>query len=1406
MNAPPAYFEPIRQRAASQWDQLERDRELAGPWHQLFKQVQSPRHILSELLQNADDAGASEAAVQIKDHNFIFTHNGEDFTEEHFASLCRFGYSNKRALHTIGFRGIGFKSTFSVGGTVSLRTPTLSVAFEWQRFTEPRWINEGCAGVENTEVRILISDEYREREVEKNLQDWKDSPVSLLFFRHIRRLQIGDHEVHWGSLGPGPVSDTEWMALHDNPDHAILVARSEPEPFPHEALLEIRQERLLGDDQDAEFPPSRVEIVLSAKGRLYVVLPTGVETKLPFACNAPFIQDPARLKIKDPETSPTNRWLLERIGTLASSVMLRWLGQESESVIERSRAYGLLPDVDREDNTLEGTCAATVEQAFDEALGESPFLLTIAGKLEPLKKAVILPEKLFEVWQEEHVSTLFDSGGRPALSRHICALDRKKLHHWGVVERITKENILAVLQTKHLPKPESWVRLLKLWVYIAPDMTGWRMSSTRSKLRIVPVQGKNVLYAADDVVRLGEKRLLRSDDDWKFLSEHLLVLNPNWPGFLGDQRRSAEDKQQNDAIEEIEAAHKVLEAIGLKEASDAGKVIERVATAFFDHESIALSDCIRLAQIAAKLSTTTGGGFRFAARDCKLRSRAHVVLYDRDGELEDLLPEAWCTGHLLHPDYGETFECCTEEEWHHWISTGRAGLHTFPPLVERESNVWGRPAIESELRKRGFKGKPHYRYVTDEFLIKDWDFEESHWHHWSALSTNDQTVWGRVGDRILTQTQNFWLNARSARVFQVATTGNTQTVTDEPLLPGWVLRLRELSCLPDTRGFYRKPADLLRRTQKTEALIDVEPIVDHGLDTEANRPLLDLLGVGDTPTGPDRLLERLRALAKADKAPIPEIEKWYRRLDQIAESCSPHDLQKIKLAFRNEKLILATDGSWNCSSGIFLTSDEDDAPGAPAVRASVAELALWQAVDVAERPSAELAIKWLQKLPSGEVLSKDDSRRVRSLIARHPQRIWDECGHWINLAGEWTPVETLAYALAMQSLVPWKHLHEWVKQRTADLQPLVREITNEPPFSSLPHLSGQIEDRFDRGSVRQGRALRMPWMSCFGSALRRVRFDDPFETSRVRGLATRLVATEWCTTPNLEIIPYLDGTPAGTPRRTEVVWIGNTLYVDDLPNAKLARVVPVKLASEFGRSDVEGALHYCFGRSPEQITEYLEKNFKVEALDQAEPQADDETPADDASTDQNEYQSRPFDESELGEREPVEADEAAESSSLGDGEEADLDVDRGWGDLTDEGKTVRRPRDQQPARPDIIERFASSQGFRKDSDDRFFHSDGSWIGKISGERFPWERRTATGNLVRRYWPREHCLQKAPLQLEADIWGLIEKFPDDYALVLLDAEGNPVEVPGARLCAMRDSEELKLYPASYRLVIDRDHQR
>ncbi len=172
MRPQPAYFEEIRHKARERWNQLEADEELAAPWRLLFNQVQSPRHVLSELLQNADDAGATTANALIQDDLFVFKHNGGDFDQEQFASLCRFGFSNKRSLHTIGFRGIGFKATFSLGSSVEVWTPTLAVSFDKQRFTEPVWL-DGAPEVANTTwVRVRLQDAHRKIELKKNLAEW----------------------------------------------------------------------------------------------------------------------------------------------------------------------------------------------------------------------------------------------------------------------------------------------------------------------------------------------------------------------------------------------------------------------------------------------------------------------------------------------------------------------------------------------------------------------------------------------------------------------------------------------------------------------------------------------------------------------------------------------------------------------------------------------------------------------------------------------------------------------------------------------------------------------------------------------------------------------------------------------------------------------------------------------------------------------------------------------------------------------------------------------------------------------------------------------------------------------------------------------------------------------------------
>src|SRR5690606_5937044 len=132
----------------------------------------------------------------------------------------------------IGFRGVGFKSTFSLGSPVFLKTPTLSVKFESGRFTEPLWVPSGSVADGLTTIAVEIEDEHRLNELERSLDEWLKSPTSLLFLKRLRSFRIREQTLAWQLIGTGPVRNSEWMVLNQDPDNQVLLVRSEPEPFP----------------------------------------------------------------------------------------------------------------------------------------------------------------------------------------------------------------------------------------------------------------------------------------------------------------------------------------------------------------------------------------------------------------------------------------------------------------------------------------------------------------------------------------------------------------------------------------------------------------------------------------------------------------------------------------------------------------------------------------------------------------------------------------------------------------------------------------------------------------------------------------------------------------------------------------------------------------------------------------------------------------------------------------------------------------------------------------------------------------------------------------------------------------------------------------------------------------------
>ena len=465
-------------------------------------------------------------------------------------------------------------------------------------------------------------------------------------------------------------------------------------------------------------------------------------------------------------------------------------------------------------------------------------------------------------------------------------------------------------------------------------------------------------------------------------------MNKDWTNFITTQLRTSAERPGPPTQSSAKSASAVLKEIGLDSTDDVSKFVDKVATKFFRGRT-SLTDRVCLAQIAAKLNASVSDGFLYNTRDMRLRS-GDVILFDDDGGLEDLLPDDQRESQLLNKDYTR-FASCSQEEWNRWIESGHARIQTFIPLKKTITPFSSRPEIEEEVRRRGLLENLPNRYKHENFVLVDWDFEKVYWEHWERLAAGNKGLWVEIAERLLAQPETYWHKARSAIPFQVGTTGKMKQLTDSPLLPAWVVRLRDLPCLPDDHGIRWKPVDLLLRTPETEPVKGSEPFVDARLDRERTRLLLDLLGVQSTPAGPDGLLNRLRDLMGSERPPVHEVEKWYRSLDQMVHTCSTDDLKRIIQVLKSEAIILTQDDSWVTALDVFLYSDEDNMPGAPVIRSSVRDLTLWQKAGVANRPSADHAFKWLKSRPTGMPLSGNNVRRVRALQGKYPLRIWDEC-------------------------------------------------------------------------------------------------------------------------------------------------------------------------------------------------------------------------------------------------------------------------------------------------------------------------------------------------------------------------------------------------------------------------------
>jgi hypothetical protein len=178
----PAWLAAVRS-AIKTLAERPRDVSQANAERLLSQQVYTdPGHFLLELLQNADDAGASRFSVDFGEDALTIRHDGAPFDFRDLVGVLSIGQTTKKSTQ-IGYFGVGFKSVFEV--TERPRMYSGHFAFEIADISVPR----GLAPQDNGEETVLVLPLKRGLD---SLAYWRKAveiqPALLLNVPHLRRL------------------------------------------------------------------------------------------------------------------------------------------------------------------------------------------------------------------------------------------------------------------------------------------------------------------------------------------------------------------------------------------------------------------------------------------------------------------------------------------------------------------------------------------------------------------------------------------------------------------------------------------------------------------------------------------------------------------------------------------------------------------------------------------------------------------------------------------------------------------------------------------------------------------------------------------------------------------------------------------------------------------------------------------------------------------------------------------------------------------------------------------------------------------------------------------------------------------------------------------------------------------
>jgi hypothetical protein len=425
-------------------------------------------HFIYELIQNAEDATATELRFELFDDRLEVWHDGRPFTEADVRAICGVARSDKADdLTKIGKFGIGFKSVYAY-----TRNPHIysgDEAFRIESYVRPvavdpaPWPAARPAGETATWFVFpfdldTVPAEVAVTEIGAALAAL--APATLLFLGNIARIQAGDTIIERTELASPGRARRLSLSRGRRAEQWLVWHRQVTGLAGYRVEIAFRVDLASG------------QIIRCETSPLSVFLPTQKETFLGFEIQGPYRTTPARDNVG--EHDPSNRTLATETAVLLTEV----LGELRAEGMLTAEVLATLPlDATR---FQPGSLLRPLFDAVREALARDPLIpVTTVARDSAIRYATAAEVKL----AADPALPALLSPGQLFVTQDLAPQVRAYLRDEIGIEELTAADFLLRADSEFLEEqPDEWIT--RFYDFLYRDSALWDLARTRPVIRL----------------------------------------------------------------------------------------------------------------------------------------------------------------------------------------------------------------------------------------------------------------------------------------------------------------------------------------------------------------------------------------------------------------------------------------------------------------------------------------------------------------------------------------------------------------------------------------------------------------------------------------------------------------------------------------------------------------------------------------------------------------------------------------------------------------------------------------------------------------------------------------------------------------------------------------------------------